>query len=114
MQKEHGIVTQSYGTLTPLIRHPTGGPLKPILEEISARVSEKTGKTIDAATVLLLWARAQGVVVVTASGNAQRIQWLGEVARSPQWLTEEDIAKINDVGKTIHFRHYVSVSRVPR
>ncbi|KAF5354865.1 hypothetical protein D9756_005785 [Leucocoprinus leucothites] len=106
LQKKHGIITQSYGTLTPLLRHPTGGPLKPILADIAARLSKETGKPIDEATVLLLWARAKGVVVVSTSGNLQRLQWLGEVAKSPLLLTEADVEMITNTGKTIHFRNY--------
>lgn len=112
LQKEHGIITESYGSLTPLLRHPTGGPLKPVLEKIAARLSQETGKPIDATTVLLLWTRAQNAVVVSASGNPERIAALGELARSPQLLTESDVAEISNVGKTIHFRFYVRFSRL--
>ncbi|KAF5322036.1 hypothetical protein D9619_002220 [Psilocybe cf. subviscida] len=38
LQKKHGIVTESYGTLSPTLRHPTGGPLKPVLERIAERI----------------------------------------------------------------------------
>ena len=110
MQKQHGIVTESYGALTPLLRHPTGGPLKPVLSAIAAKVSQKTGKPIDEATVLLLWTRAMGAVAVTASGNPARMQWLGELAALPQLLTEADVEEITQIGRKYHFRHYVSIS----
>lgn len=97
----------SFGPLTPLVRHPTGGPLKPVLEKIATRLSQQSGKTIDPATVLLLWTRAQGVVTVSGSANPQRIKWLAEVASLPQLLTDSDVAEITNTGKTIHFRHYV-------
>lgn len=110
LQQQHGIVTESYGALTPLLRHPTGGPLKPVLSAIAAKVSQKTGKPIDEATVLLLWTRAMGAVAVTASGNPTRMQWLGELAELPQLLTEADVEEISQIGKKYHFRHYVSIS----
>ncbi|KAM6492897.1 NADP-dependent oxidoreductase domain containing protein [Amanita muscaria] len=105
IQAKHGIVTQSYGVLAPLIRHPTGGPLKPILERIAKRLSATLGKKVDANTVLMLWTRAQGVVVVTASGNPDRIKNLGNIAILPDLLTEE-IDEITAVGKMIHYRYY--------
>ncbi|KAF9523734.1 conjugated polyketone reductase C1 [Crepidotus variabilis] len=106
IQAKHGIVTESYGALTPLLRHPTGGPLKPVLERISARISKVHGKTIDPTVVLLLWTRAMGVVAVTASGNIERIKKMGEIATLPDLLTEEEIKEISEVGKKVHFRHY--------
>ncbi|KXN87087.1 NADPH-dependent conjugated polyketone reductase C1 [Leucoagaricus sp. SymC.cos] len=106
IHKKHGIITESYGSLTPLIRHPTGGPLRAALEMISTRISTTAGKQVNPTAVLLLWIRAQGAVAVTASGNAQRLQWLGEVAKLPQLLTEEEIERITNIGKTVHFRHY--------
>ncbi|KAF9477115.1 conjugated polyketone reductase C1 [Pholiota conissans] len=106
LHKQHGILTQSFGALTPLLRHPTGGPLKPILERIAARIAQDTGKPIDAAIVLLLWTRAQGVCVVTASGNPERIKRLGEVAVMPDLLTEDEVDEISRVGRGIQFRYY--------
>jgi diketogulonate reductase-like aldo/keto reductase len=81
--------------------------LKPVLTDIAAKISEKTGKSINPAAVLLLWMRAQGVVAVSASGSVERLRWLGEIAKLPQLLSEDDVDKITEVGKTIHFRHYV-------
>lgn len=111
IQAKHGIVTQSYGVLAPLIRHPTGGPLKPILERIAKRISTTFGKKVDANTVLMLWTRAQGVVVVTASGNPDRIKNLGKIAILPDLLMEE-IDEITAVGKMIHYRYYVRFARL--
>lgn len=42
IQKKHGILVESYGPLSPLLRHKTGGPIKPILERIAARLSKET------------------------------------------------------------------------
>ncbi|PPR02557.1 hypothetical protein CVT26_012025 [Gymnopilus dilepis] len=106
LQAKHGILTASYGTLSPLLRHRTGGPLKPVLERIAERISKATGRKFDANDVLLLWTRAQGVVVVTASGNPERIKRLAEIATLPDLLTQEEIDEITQVGKTRHFRHY--------
>ncbi|PPQ78620.1 hypothetical protein CVT25_010584 [Psilocybe cyanescens] len=106
LQASHGILTASYGTLSPVLRHPTGGPLKPVLERIAERISKVVGKKLDANIVLLLWTRAQGVVVVTASGNPDRIKALGEIATLPDLLEQDEIEEIARVGKGIHYRHY--------
>jgi diketogulonate reductase-like aldo/keto reductase len=66
------------------------------------------GRKVDLATVLLLWTRAQGVVAVTGSGNVDRIKALAEVANLPDLLEQDEIDEITRVGKTVHFRHYVS------
>ncbi|KAF6751451.1 conjugated polyketone reductase C1 [Ephemerocybe angulata] len=106
IQAKHNILTTSYGPLTPLLRHPTGGPLKPILHRISERLSAKYNEIIDANAVLLLWLRAKQVVAVTASGNADRIKGLAKLYLSEWELEAEEVEEIDRVGKTIHFRHY--------
>ena len=64
LQKQYGIVTASYGGLTPIVRF-KGGPLDPVLTSIAKRLSDTTGKPFGEAQVLYLWQRAKGVVVVT-------------------------------------------------
>lgn len=110
LQAKHGILTESYGGLTPILRHPTGGPLKPILERIALRLTQKYGEDIDQAAVLLLWLKAQRAVAVTASGNPERIGKLAKLYQSEWELDPEEVEEISRVGKTIHYRHYVSDS----
>lgn len=45
-------------------------------------------------------------MVVTASGNPERIKRLGELASTPDLLTEAEIEEISRVGMTIHYRSY--------
>ncbi|CEQ41299.1 SPOSA6832_03014 [Sporobolomyces salmonicolor] len=101
----HGIVTEAYGPLSPLLRHKTGGPIKPILERIAQRLSKETGKDVDAAAALLLWTRAKGVVAVTASGNAERIKKLSQTQELPN-LTKEEVEEIEAAGRQIYYRAY--------
>ncbi|KAJ2918293.1 hypothetical protein MD484_g2084, partial [Candolleomyces efflorescens] len=90
IQAKHGILTTSYGPLTPLLRHPTGGPLKPILNRIASRLTKKYGEDIDAAAVLLLWLKAKQVV-------------------ASNWeLDPQEVEEITTIGKTIHFRFYTT------
>ena len=110
LQAKHGILTESYGPLTPVLRHPTGGPLKPVLQRIAKRLSEEMGRNISEATVLLLWTRAQGVIGVTTSATVDHIKDLAAVYTMPELLGKNEIEEITRVGKTVHFRHYVSVA----
>ncbi|EIN05022.1 conjugated polyketone reductase C1 [Punctularia strigosozonata HHB-11173 SS5] len=106
IHEQHGIVVEAFGPLVPLIKHPNGGPIKPILERIAARLSKESGQAVDAATVLLLWTKAMGVVAVSSSGNADNIKRLAATYTSPLHLTSEEVKEISDVGRTVHFRHY--------
>ncbi|GAA5989956.1 hypothetical protein JCM11641_002925 [Rhodosporidiobolus odoratus] len=105
IQEEHGILTEAYGPLTPVLRHPTGGPIKPLLTKIAARLSSETNSQIDEAQVLLLWTRAKNVVAVTASGNSGRIEKLAQTQGLPD-LKEEEVKEIEELGRKVYFRHY--------
>ena len=64
LQKQHGIVTASYGGLSPIFRVKSG-PIDPVLKSIAERLSDTTKKSFNEAQVLYLWQRAKGVVIVT-------------------------------------------------
>ena len=64
LQKQYGIVTASYGGLSPIFRF-SGGPLDPVLTSIAKRLSDTTGKPFNEAQVLFLWQREKGAVIVT-------------------------------------------------
>ncbi|GJN91261.1 hypothetical protein Rhopal_004280-T1 [Rhodotorula paludigena] len=102
---KHDIRVESYGPLSPLLRHPTGGPIKPVLERIAQRLSKETGEEVDAAMALLLWTRSKGVVAVTASGNNGRIAKLALTQQLPE-LTKDEVEEIEALGRKVHFRAY--------
>ncbi|WWD17901.1 hypothetical protein CI109_102346 [Kwoniella shandongensis] len=102
---ENNITIESYGPLTPLLRHPTGGPIKPILERIATRLSKEAGKTVPPSSVLLLWTIQKGVVAVSTSGKEENIKTLAEVDGLPD-LTQDEIKEIEETGRKVHFRHY--------
>ncbi|CAD6584590.1 MAG: hypothetical protein CYPHOPRED_002758, partial [Cyphobasidiales sp. Tagirdzhanova-0007] len=107
IQEKHGIVTESYGPLTPTLRSPSnGGALKPILEKIATRISKSSGQKLDENVVLLLWCKAKNVVAVTASGDGERIKGLAHTAQLTESLTKEEVAEIDEIGLHYHFRHY--------
>jgi diketogulonate reductase-like aldo/keto reductase len=111
LHQKHNILTAAYGPLTPILRHPSGGPLKPVLNRIANRISKDNTDlpiSIDEIAVLLLWHRAQGVLAVTASGTPDNIRRLAAIGQLPNGLiTKEEVEEINSVGSKIHFRHYV-------
>ena len=107
LQKKHGIVTQSYGTLGPIIKHPTGGPLKPVLKRIAERLSKEHGTEIDEAVVLYLWTRDQGVVPITTSSREANIAKAALALTLPP-LSKEDADEIETTGRKIHWRASVS------
>ena len=105
IQEKHGILTEAYGPLSPILRHETGGPLKPLLGKIAHRLSSVTGREVDQTAVLLLWCKAKNVIAVTASANSDNIKKLGVTQELPD-LTPEEVKEIEEVGRKIHFRAY--------
>ena len=84
------------------------GPLKLILDRIAARVSTRrpasravAGTALDASSVLLLWVRVQGVVVVTVSSNADRIRRQGAalVSSSAKKCSRYPSGVVSDVNR---------------
>jgi diketogulonate reductase-like aldo/keto reductase len=98
IQKKHNIVTQAYGPLSPVLRHP-GGPLKPILSKIAQRLGT------DEANVLLKWTVQNGVVAITTSSNEGRIKKMAGVDKLDD-LTKEELEEIDRAGRGVHFRSY--------
>ncbi|BEI83838.1 hypothetical protein CcaverHIS002_0404420 [Cutaneotrichosporon cavernicola] len=99
LQARHGITMAAFGPLTPILRHPTGGPLKPVLERIGA------AHGLDPASVLLLWTVQKGVVAVTSSKSEGNLRKIGAINTLPD-LSLEEITAIDEAGKKIHFRFY--------
>jgi diketogulonate reductase-like aldo/keto reductase len=110
LQTKYGIGTEAFGPLTPILRHPTGGPLQPVLIQIARRLSAATGRPVDKAAVLLLWTYGKGAVAVSTTGNPENICKLGALEDLPD-LTPDEVAEIDRVGKSVHFRFYVSRRR---
>ncbi|KAI0916289.1 hypothetical protein AcV5_003269 [Taiwanofungus camphoratus] len=86
---QNGIVSEAYSVLIPLTRLP-GGPVDAPVEAIAARLNVKPEQ------VLLAWAKAKGVVVVTSSTKKERLE--GYLAAGDLDLTDEDIAAIDAAG----------------
>jgi diketogulonate reductase-like aldo/keto reductase len=99
LHAKHGIHTQSYGPLVPVLKAKNGGALKPVLDRIAKRLD------VDSATVLLLWVRAKGATAVSSSGNEGRIRQLSQTARmATDVLTADDVRDIDEAGSKTHYR----------
>jgi diketogulonate reductase-like aldo/keto reductase len=106
VQEKYGIVTQAYASLAPVHRHPTGGPVKPILTEIATKISGETGQNVDEAAILILWTRAKGVVCITSSSDEDRIRRMAGT-QNMRDLSADEVKRIDEAGRRVHFRHWV-------
>lgn len=101
LHKKYKITTQCYGSLIPLIMHPTGGPLKPVLTQIA----KSFGPDVDEAQVLMLWSIQSGVAVTTSSTVEDRIAKIAKVDTLRD-LTREEMQAIDEVGSGVYYRFY--------
>jgi diketogulonate reductase-like aldo/keto reductase len=106
LQQKYKIVTQAYASLAPTTRHPTGGPLKPVLSQIASALSSESGVQVDESGVLLLWIMAKGGVCITSSGSEERIQKMADLEKVRD-LKADEVSAIDEVGKKVHFRQWV-------
>ncbi|KAG2112580.1 NADP-dependent oxidoreductase domain-containing protein [Suillus discolor] len=105
LHKEHGIVTSSYGGLSPLFRVP-GGPLDPIIEKIRERLESTRGQSVSVGQVLIKWLQQNGILVVTTSSKADRMREYLDTANVPE-LTAEEIESIENAGAQHYYKFLV-------
>ncbi|KZT27438.1 Aldo/keto reductase [Neolentinus lepideus HHB14362 ss-1] len=87
---KHGIITEAYGSLTPITKTP-GGPVdKPV-----AAAAKRLGAS--PVQVILKWVQQKGVVIVTTSSRKEHLTEYLAVADLPD-LTDEEIAAIDEAG----------------
>lgn len=109
LHEKYNIITQAFASLAPTTRHPTGGPLSPILSEIASTLSKESGVEVDSSGVLLLWIMAKGGVCITSSGDSGRIKKMADLEKVRD-LSKEEVERIDEAGKKVHFRQWVSTS----
>ncbi|KZT52047.1 Aldo/keto reductase, partial [Calocera cornea HHB12733] len=98
LQEQHGILTESFGGLTPITKRPEG-PLTPVLDEIAKKIGGTPGQ------VLLKWQEQKGIIDVTTTTKEERLkEYLG--AYSLPNLSEADITAIDTAGAKLHSRHF--------
>ncbi|KAF7326705.1 Aldo/keto reductase [Mycena sanguinolenta] len=87
---EQGILTAGYSSLTSITKYP-GGPVDAPVAAAAARHG------ISPTQVLLLWARAKGVVIVTTTSNKGRLEEYLATGDLPP-LSPEEVAAIDEAG----------------
>ncbi|CAA7262783.1 unnamed protein product [Cyclocybe aegerita] len=87
---KHGIITEAYGSLSPITRYP-GGPVDVPLKKAAQRLG------ITPTQVVFLWVRAKGAVIVTTSSSKEHLLEYLAVGDLPD-LTEEEVAAIDEAG----------------
>jgi len=88
--RQHGIVTEAYGSLAPITTFP-GGPVDAALDKPAQRLR------ISRAQVIFLWLRAKGIVIVTTSSKKERLEEYIQAGDLPP-LTLEEVAAIDVAG----------------
>ncbi|KAI6165620.1 NADP-dependent oxidoreductase domain-containing protein [Pisolithus thermaeus] len=100
LDKEHDIVTSSYGGLSPIVRF-SGGPVDAAINQIRTRLEQTRGAPVSEGQVLMKWLKQNGVLVVTTSSNAERIREYLDTINVPD-LTEEEMKLIEARGAELH------------
>ncbi|KAG8872763.1 hypothetical protein FRB97_007359 [Tulasnella sp. 331] len=106
LQEKHGILTVSYGGLTPLHKF-KGGPIDPILSTIRERYSKDHGIDISEEQILTKWTLAKGVLPIT---QKERLVSILKTVELPD-IQQAEIEQIDKAGLTEHHRGYVSARR---
>ncbi|GAB1518818.1 aldo/keto reductase family protein [Rhizoctonia solani] len=105
--RQHNITIESYGPLTPLIRH-SGGPVDDPVKKVAARMAK--GPEAGAVTegqVLLKWAqqRTNGVVITTSSKLDRLLEQKAALDLPP--LSNEELRSIETEAAKKHYRHFM-------
>lgn len=96
--KKHGILTEAYSPLAPLYKGDAGDALVKYVEELGAKYGKNAGQ------VLLRWVLENGVLPITTSSKADRLKQYLDIFDFS--LTADEVAKINELGKSKKVRQY--------
>ncbi|KAA1469439.1 Aldo/keto reductase [Dentipellis sp. KUC8613] len=108
--KKHGIAIETFAGLSSLSR--VKGPVDPVVTEIAARLSKTAGRPIPENHVLLLWQRQRGLIFITTTTNASRLDEYLSIANTPE-LTAEELAAIDEAGSKEHHRVFAPYTYWP-
>ncbi|KFG80626.1 putative NADPH-dependent alpha-keto amide reductase [Metarhizium anisopliae] len=96
--KKHNIAVSCYGPLLPLTRA-KGGPVDAVWSELAGKYG------VSESEIGLRWILDQGLVALTTSSNKGRLQdYLAKLGTFE--LTQEEVARIAEVGNRYHFRGF--------
>ncbi|KAG8701149.1 hypothetical protein FRC09_005527 [Ceratobasidium sp. 395] len=105
--QKHNITIESYGPLTPLIRH-SGGPVDAPVRKIAARVGKgPEAAEVTEGQVLLKWAqqRTGGVIITTSSKLDRLLEQKASLDLPP--LSNEELRSVEEEGSKKHYRHFM-------
>lgn len=109
---EHGIITESYGGLSPIIPKRQGGEAEIAVREKLLKVLDKfaASRTTPAQEVtqnqmLLKWLQHVGAIAVTTSSKESRIEEYLTTGSLPDF-TSDEMKELNAVIEGIHFRFF--------
>jgi diketogulonate reductase-like aldo/keto reductase len=103
--QEHGILIESFGGQTPIVRV-KGGPIDPVLASIRERLEKAHGGPVSTGQVLSKWILAKNAVVITTTSKQSRIQEFLDTENVPD-LTAEEVDAIETAGAKLHKRIYL-------
>ncbi|EJC99035.1 Aldo/keto reductase [Fomitiporia mediterranea MF3/22] len=113
--KEQGIITASYGSLSPILpSRTTNESLKPVLSKFTSaldKIAQSRGPTVTQSQILFKWLEAQQVVAVTTSSKESRLKEYLQADELAD-LSEEDKKVISDAVGDAHFRAFSAFSHM--
>jgi diketogulonate reductase-like aldo/keto reductase len=95
--RKNSIATAAYSPLTAVVKA-TPGPVDFKYEELAKKYGVSKGE------IALRWVIDQDIVVITTSGNEQRLQEYKKVANFK--LTPQEVEEISTLGKQKHYRGF--------
>ena len=108
--KEQGIVTASYGGLTPILPARAKEVPESVQTQMSTvldKVAKARGAEVTQNQVLLKWLQKKGIIAITTSSKESRVREYLETQSLPDLSDEEEQAILDAAGSS-HLRAFVS------
>jgi len=102
--KKHGILTTSFGGLSPIVRA-KGGPLDPVLASIRERLESNSDRPVTEGQVLGKWLLQKGIVFISTTSKEERLEEYLGIPSVPD-LTDEEVKLIDETGSKHFFQRY--------
>lgn len=114
---DHGIITASYGGLTPIL--PSRGAkeldeVRPKILAVIDKLAKARGAEVTQNQILLKWLQKRNILAVTTSSKESRVKEYASLESVPDLTDEDEQAILDAVGST-HYRAFVStIFHAPR
>lgn len=111
--KEHGIITASWGCLSPLFRNNDGeGEIAPVCEKIVLAledIAKARGTSVTPNQLLFKWLESKNIIAVTTSSKEWRMKEYIETEKVMD-LTQGEIDAIERATGGTHYRFFVRLN----